>query len=203
MNLYQNDGKKKVWRRLGTAHDQSIQHHLWNTVERCDGMSMASSGTGLLLFIDDVTEDRSSRMNSEVYRDKLSAQIQSNSAKLIQLSFIVQMDITILGIVVLVCLALCTWVCVCVCVCVQGLAVHQGRDWWILKRMTLKARRYQNMGAHFGVCCCGERSSGFRLHQQITNSFVITVCCCFYSWFILSIPRQFPEHRRGPPFILI
>ncbi len=53
---------------------------------------MASSGFGLLLFIDDVTEDRSSRMNSEVYRDKLSAQIQSNSAKLIQLRFIVQMD---------------------------------------------------------------------------------------------------------------
>ncbi len=87
---------------------------------------MASSGSGLLLFIDDVTEDRSSRMNSEVYKIQiiLSAQIQSNSAKLIQLRFIVQMDVTILGIVVLVCLALCTWVCVCVCV--QGLAVHQG-----------------------------------------------------------------------------
>ncbi len=33
---------------------------------------MASSGTGLLVFIDDVTtEDRSSRINSEVYRDIL------------------------------------------------------------------------------------------------------------------------------------
>ncbi len=32
---------------------------------------MASSGTGLLVFIDDVTEDRSSRNNSEVYRDIL------------------------------------------------------------------------------------------------------------------------------------
>ncbi len=30
---------------------------------------MASSGTGLLVFRDDVTEDRSSRMNSEVYWD--------------------------------------------------------------------------------------------------------------------------------------
>ncbi len=39
---------------------------------------MASSGTGLLVFIDDVTEDRTSWMNSEVYRDILSAQIQSN-----------------------------------------------------------------------------------------------------------------------------
>ncbi len=51
-------------------------------VEQCDGMSMASSGTGLLVFSDDVTEDRSSRMNSEVYRDILSAKIQSNAAKL-------------------------------------------------------------------------------------------------------------------------
>ncbi len=53
---------------------------------------MASSGTGLLVFIDDVTEDRSSWMNSEVYRDILSAQIQPNAAKLIGRRFIVQMD---------------------------------------------------------------------------------------------------------------
>ncbi len=33
---------------------------------------MASSGTGLLVFSDDVTEDRSSWMNPEVYRDILS-----------------------------------------------------------------------------------------------------------------------------------
>ncbi len=53
---------------------------------------MPSSGTGLLVFSDDVTEDRSSRMNSEVYRDILSAQIQSNAAKLTGRRFIVQMD---------------------------------------------------------------------------------------------------------------
>ncbi len=41
---------------------------------------------------DDVTEDRSSQMNSEVYRDILSAQIQPNAAKLIGRCFIVQMD---------------------------------------------------------------------------------------------------------------
>ncbi len=51
---------------------------------------MASSSTGLLVFIDDVTEDRSSRKNSEVYI--LSAQIQPNAAKLIGQRFIVQMD---------------------------------------------------------------------------------------------------------------
>ncbi len=53
---------------------------------------MAYSGTGLLVFIDDVTEDRSSRMNSEVYREILSAQIQPNAAKMIGWCFIVQMD---------------------------------------------------------------------------------------------------------------
>ncbi len=53
---------------------------------------MASSGTGLLVFSDDVTEERSSWMNSEVYKDILSAQIQSNGAKLIGRLFIIQMD---------------------------------------------------------------------------------------------------------------
>ncbi len=53
---------------------------------------MASNGTGLLVFIDDVTEERSSQKNSEVYRDILSAQIQSNAAKLIGRRFIEQME---------------------------------------------------------------------------------------------------------------
>ncbi len=44
---------------------------------------MASSGTGSLVCIDDVTEDRSSRMNSEVSRNILSTQNQPNGAKLI------------------------------------------------------------------------------------------------------------------------
>lgn len=45
---------------------------------------MAASGNGSLVFIDDATADRSSRMNSELYRSLLSADIQSNAAKLIQ-----------------------------------------------------------------------------------------------------------------------
>ncbi len=53
---------------------------------------MAFSGTGLLVFIDDMTEDRCSRMNSVVYRDILSVQIQPSAAKLIGWHFIVQMD---------------------------------------------------------------------------------------------------------------
>ncbi len=54
----------------------------------------ASSDSGLLVFSDDVTEDRSSRINSEVYRDILSAQIQSNAANLIGQRFIVQVEMT-------------------------------------------------------------------------------------------------------------
>ena len=46
-------------------------------------------GTGSLVFIDDVTADRSSRMNSEAYSATLSAQIQLNAAKLIGQCFTV------------------------------------------------------------------------------------------------------------------
>ncbi len=94
INLYQNDGKKNVWRRLGTAYDPKHTISSVNMVEQCDGMSMNGFQwhwvTG---FIDDMTEDRSSWMNSEVYRDLLSAQIQPNEAKLIGWRFIVQVDI--------------------------------------------------------------------------------------------------------------
>ncbi len=34
---------------------------------------MAANGTGSLLFIDDVTADRSSKMNSEVFKAVISA----------------------------------------------------------------------------------------------------------------------------------
>ena len=44
---------------------------------------MAANGTGPLVFIDDVTADRYIRVDSEVYRDKLSGHIQPNATKLI------------------------------------------------------------------------------------------------------------------------
>ena len=53
---------------------------------------MAANGTGSVVFIDDVTADKSSRMNSEVFRAILSAQIQPNASKLIKRHFRVQMD---------------------------------------------------------------------------------------------------------------
>lgn len=52
---------------------------------------IASNGTGSLVFIDDVTEDGSSHMNSEVYMNILSAHIQPNSAKMIGQCFTAQM----------------------------------------------------------------------------------------------------------------
>ncbi len=91
IHLYQNDGKIKVWRRLGTARDQSIQHPLWSTVEQCDAWAAwLPVALGCLVMM--WQKDRNSRMNSEVYRVILSAQIQSKSAKLIVWRFIVQMD---------------------------------------------------------------------------------------------------------------
>ena len=67
INLYQNDGKKRVWRRKGTAHDPK---HTTSSVKHGGGSvmawaCMAANGTGSLVFIDDVTADKSSRMNSK------------------------------------------------------------------------------------------------------------------------------------------
>ena len=85
INLYQNDGKRRVWRREGTAHDPK---HTTSSVKHGGGSvmawaCMAANGTGSLVFIDDVTADKSSRMNSEVFRAILSAHIQPNASELI------------------------------------------------------------------------------------------------------------------------
>ncbi len=69
INLYQSDGKRRVWRRKGTAHDPK---HTTSSVKHGGGSvmawaCMAASGTGSLVFIDAVTADKSSRMNSEVF----------------------------------------------------------------------------------------------------------------------------------------
>ena len=50
---------------------------------------MAANGTGSSVFIDDVTADKSSRMNSEVFRVILSAHIQPNASELIGQRFTV------------------------------------------------------------------------------------------------------------------
>lgn len=52
---------------------------------------MASNGAGSLVFIADVTKDRRSRMNPDMYRDIPSAQVQPNAAELFVQRFTVQM----------------------------------------------------------------------------------------------------------------
>ena len=52
---------------------------------------ITANGTRLLVFIGDVTADRSRGIISEVHRAILSALIQPNDAKLIGLCFAVQM----------------------------------------------------------------------------------------------------------------
>ncbi len=86
--------KRRVWRRKGTAHDPK---HTTSSVKHGGGSvmawaCMAASGTGSLVFIDDVTADKSSRMNSEVFRAILSAHIQPMLQNSLGRRFTVQMD---------------------------------------------------------------------------------------------------------------
>ena len=53
---------------------------------------MAASGVGSLICIDDVTHDGRSRMNSEVYKNILSANLRRIAFKLIGMNFIMQQD---------------------------------------------------------------------------------------------------------------
>lgn len=50
---------------------------------------MAANGTSLLVFIDDATANRSSRMNSDMCRAVLFVPIQPNAAKLMERGFTV------------------------------------------------------------------------------------------------------------------
>ncbi len=86
--------EEKSMEKEGTAHDPK---HTTSSVKHGGGSVMAwaciaASGTGSLVFIDDVTADKSSRMNSEVFRAILSAHIQPNASELIGRRFTVQMD---------------------------------------------------------------------------------------------------------------
>ncbi len=50
-------GRKQYAEVLEQHLIRRIKHHLWN-MDQSDGVNMASSGTGLLVFSVDVTEDR-------------------------------------------------------------------------------------------------------------------------------------------------
>ncbi len=84
-------GRKKSWNSSWSKAHNIICETWWMMEWAC----MASSGTGLLVFSDNVTEDRSSRMNSEVYWDIYSlsrfSQIQQSS---LEWRFTVQVEMT-------------------------------------------------------------------------------------------------------------
>lgn len=67
--------KRKVWRRRETIRIQSI--NTFSVKHGGDSVvtwaCMTSIGSGPLVFINDLTADRSSSTNSEVYRSALSA----------------------------------------------------------------------------------------------------------------------------------
>ena len=80
----QSDGKAKVWRKKESAHDpkntrSSVKHGGGSVMAWA---CMADSGVGSLIFII-VTHDGSSRMNSEVYKNILSANLLRNASKCI------------------------------------------------------------------------------------------------------------------------
>ena len=68
------------------SRSQNTQAHLWNKVEVISWAwaPMASSGMGSLGFIDGVTHDGSCKMNSENYRNILSANLKGGGTKLIR-----------------------------------------------------------------------------------------------------------------------
>jgi len=86
INFYQSNGKAKVWRKKESAHDPkhtslSVKHGGGNVMAWA---CMASSGTGSLIFIEDVTHNGSRKMNSEVYRNILSGNLRKDANKLRQ-----------------------------------------------------------------------------------------------------------------------
>ena len=71
------------WKEKGTAHDTM---HTTSSLEHGGGSVMVwtcmnTPEMGSLVFIDDVTAGSSSRVNSEVYSNILSAQVQQNASK--------------------------------------------------------------------------------------------------------------------------
>lgn len=84
--------EKLIWRRRNTAHDQ--KHATLS--DKYGGGSVtpwtliATNEIELLVCTDHVTADGGNRMNCEVYRTTVFAQIQANSAKLIRPCFTAQ-----------------------------------------------------------------------------------------------------------------
>lgn len=94
INFFQSDGKQKVWRKKNTAHNPrcttpSVKYGGGGVMAWA---CMAASGTGSMVFIDEITDDHSSIMNSTVYINILRANISTNARKLIGRRFWLQQD---------------------------------------------------------------------------------------------------------------
>ena len=94
INMFQSDGKAHVWRKRGKAEDPK---NTTMSVKFGGGgvqawASISSSGTGSLVFIDDVTDDGSSIMTSAVFRNIISTFVESDAKKLIGRRIVLQMD---------------------------------------------------------------------------------------------------------------
>ncbi len=88
INLYQSDGKRRVWRRKGTAHDPK---HTTSSVKHGGGSVVGMYGCQWNWF-SCIYWWCDCRMNSEVFWAILSAHIQPNASELIGWRFTVQMD---------------------------------------------------------------------------------------------------------------
>lgn len=64
--LYKNDGKGKVGEGIKQLMIQIIPHHLSNIVEAILWHRACMAANGPLVFIKDLSTDKSNRMNSEV-----------------------------------------------------------------------------------------------------------------------------------------
>lgn len=77
MILYQSDGNARVQRNNGYAHDPkctNLTKHFGGSVVACT--CMAAPEMGSLIFSEAVTHEGNCRMNSDVYRNLLSAYLQ-------------------------------------------------------------------------------------------------------------------------------
>lgn len=89
--------KKKVWRNGEIAHVRQLTtlYVKYGEDNVMEWGSISNSGTQSLVFSDDVTAEKSIRINNDAYGAIVSAQIQSNVAKLIRRGFAVQMTIVL------------------------------------------------------------------------------------------------------------
>ncbi len=79
---------KLIWNTVYTG----VHYSTYYTGNVMAWAFIASSGTGSLIFINDVTHDGSSKIKSEVYRNIFSDNLQKDATKLIGRSFIMQQD---------------------------------------------------------------------------------------------------------------